>query len=181
MLEHFEGGSPEDALAAFKAFREKAREEEFRAFKETASFLDLYHPVRQLRFYDWCLSLTDARVKHFISELKDGTYLALCLRRQGEKMAMTCPVNGHLEPPEFAFDASLGSIWITGLPESVSVWDVVDVVQDLEGFVTAAWRTTEVNRDFWARFASGKEAHAALLAMNKTEFLSSARVSLIEA
>ena len=194
VLQHFEGGSPEDALAAFKAHCQKVAEAECNTLKGTALFLDLYHPSRQLRFYDWCASLAQARAEAFLIDLQKGKYgrLSLQAQRPPNQGAMTCPVAGHLEPPEYAFDANVGSLWIRGLPPAVSVWEVVDAVQDLDGFVTAAWGTPseQLGRDFRARFASSEEAQAAMLLLTKeadvllnNEGLTSgvARVSMIEA
>ena len=39
-------------------------------------------------------------------------------------------VSGHLQAPEFAFDPDVSSLLLKDLPEKVSVWEIIDVIQE---------------------------------------------------
>ncbi|CAE7675351.1 SRRT, partial [Symbiodinium microadriaticum] len=104
-------------------------------------------------------------------DLRDGRYRELSLRTGKVRHGATCPVAGHLQAPEFAFDPDVGSLVIRSLPPAVSVWDVLDVIQDRPGFCTAAWTSFEgkdLARDFFARFTSAADATAAAVVLMRS-------------
>lgn len=201
MMNHCEdGASPEDAIVAFKVYCEDLVKKELDILKNTGLFFDLYHPMAQLRSYDWQRQMAQIRSRNFAHDLNANKYHSLSLRARrpglpgaNVPMAPTCPVAGHLKAPEFAFDANVGALMISGLPVAVSTWDVVEAMQDFPGFITAAWTPPssekELSRTFYASFADAKAAHAAVLGLSdQTDLLSNkglttgtARVSLLEA
>ena len=131
MMNHCEdGASPEDAIVAFKVYCEDLAKKELDILKNTGLFFDLYHPMAQLRFYDWQRQMAQIRSHNFAHDLNGNKYHSLSLRARrpgmpgaNVPMAPTCPVAGHLKAPEFAFDANVGALMISGLPVAVSTWD----------------------------------------------------------
>ena len=199
VLQQFDG-SADDAVAAYEAYCQKMTEREFEILKRTGLCFDLYHPVAQLRSYEWGRIKACERAKSFLMDLECGKYTGLSLQaRRPSQMTgsgsikmgpavLSCPVAGHLQPPEFAFDANVGTLMIDGLPATVSAWDVVEALQDFSGFTTAAWSppSQKLSRTFYAHFSSAEEAYAALFAhdasfRSKGLNIGTARVSLQEA
>ena len=131
MMNHCEdGASPEDAIVAFKVYCEDLVKKELDILKNTGLFFDLYHPMAQLRSYDWQRQMAQIRSRNFAHDLNANKYHSLSLRARrpglpgaNVPMAPTCPVAGHLKAPEFAFDANVGALMISGLPVAVSTWD----------------------------------------------------------
>ena len=130
MMHHCEdGASPEDAILAYKAYGQELAKKELEILKPTGLFFDLYHPMAQLRLYDWQRQMAQMRARIFVEDLKADKYKGLCLRARrpvglpGASASPTCPVTGHLQAPEFAFDANVGTLMISGLPVAVSTWD----------------------------------------------------------
>ena len=131
MMNHCEdGASPEDAIVAFKVYCEDLAKKELDVLKNTGLFFDLYHPMAQLRSYDWQRQMAQIRSQNFALDLNANKYHSLSLRARrpgmpgaNVPMAPTCPVAGHLKSPEFAFDANVGALMISGVPVAVSTWD----------------------------------------------------------
>eukprot|EP00438_Fugacium_kawagutii_P025989 Skav226717 [mRNA] locus=scaffold3811:201936:205151:- [translate_table: standard] len=132
MMNHCEDGtSPEDAILAFKAFCEDVTKKEVETLKGTGLFFDLYHPMARLRLHDWQHKMAQLRSQSFMEDLNADKYLGLSLRARRPQMsggatsamAPTCPVAGHLKAPEYAFDANVGALMISGLPAAASTWD----------------------------------------------------------
>ena len=130
MMHHCEdGASPEDAILAYKAYGQELAKKELEILKPTGLFFDLYHPMAQLRLHDWQRQMAQMRARVFVEDLKADKYKGLCLRARrpvgipGASASPTCPVAGHLQAPEFAFDANVGTLMISGLPVAVSTWD----------------------------------------------------------
>ena len=130
MMHHCEdSASPEDAILAYKAYGQELAKKELDILKPTGLFFDLYHPMAQLRLYDWQRQMAQMRARIFVEDLKADKYKGLCLRARrpvglpGASASPTCPVTGHLQAPEFAFDANVGTLMISGLPVAVSTWD----------------------------------------------------------
>ena len=131
MMNHCEDeASPEDAIVAFKVYCEDLVKKELDILKNTGLFFDLYHPMAQLRSYDWQRQMAQIRSRNFAHDLNANKYHSLSLRARrpglpgaNVPMAPTCPVAGHLKAPEFAFDANVGALMISGLPVAVSTWD----------------------------------------------------------
>ena len=130
MMHHCEdGASPEDSILAYKAYGQELAKKELEILKPTGLFFDLYHPMAQLRLYDWQRQMAQMRARVFVEDLKADKYKGLCLRARrpvgipGASASPTCPVAGHLQAPEFAFDANVGTLMISGLPVAVSTWD----------------------------------------------------------
>eukprot|EP00435_Cladocopium_sp_Y103_P018278 s3539_g4.t1 len=100
MMNHCEdGASPEDAVLAFKVFCEDLVKKELDILKNTGLFFDLYHPMAQLRSYDWQRQMAQMRSRSFARDLNANKYhgLSLRARRPGMPganvpMAPTCPV-----------------------------------------------------------------------------------------
>ena len=132
MMHHCdEGASPEDAVVAFKVYCEDFVKKDLEVLKNTGLFFDLYHPMAKLRLHDWQHQMAKIRSRSFLDDLNGNKYNGLSLRArrptmsggQTSAMSATCPVAGHLKAPEFAFDANVGALMISGLPVAVSTWD----------------------------------------------------------
>ncbi|CAK9030051.1 Serrate RNA effector molecule homolog (Arsenite-resistance protein 2 homolog) [Durusdinium trenchii] len=168
------GACPETCVAAFKTYCQEFAQREFDRLKNTGLCLDLYHPVSQLRSYEWRQSMAQQRAQSFLAELREGKYKDLSLRLAQPNGEATCPVAGHQQAPEFAFDANIGTLMISGLPCAVSVWEVVEALQDSGGFAEAAWSapSADLSRTFYVGFSCPQEAKEALLVIaNKADTL----------
>ena len=58
-----------------------------------------------------------------MTDLQEGKYRDLRLSLAEPRGEATCPVVGHQLAPEFALDANLGTLMISGLPCAVSAWE----------------------------------------------------------
>ncbi|CAE7459556.1 Ars2, partial [Symbiodinium necroappetens] len=163
--------SPEFVMNRFQQYIHERLKEELQAIKQTGLFFDLYHPLSRLRRYELRLGTTQLNAATFAQDLREGRYCELSLRTGQARRGATCPIAGHLQAPEFAFDPDVGSLVIRSLPLAVSVWDVLDVIQDRPGFCTAAWTSfegTDLARDFFARFTSAADATAAAVVLMRS-------------
>ncbi|CAK9020641.1 unnamed protein product, partial [Durusdinium trenchii] len=121
----------------------------------------MYNPMAQLRCYDLRRGQVLANAALFMSDLRLGRYAGLSLRAVRPRVGSFCGVAGHLQPPEFAFDPNVGSLLIRALPKAVSVWEIIEVIQDCSGFCTASWSWKNSERRIHARFSTCREARAA--------------------
>ncbi|OLP92663.1 hypothetical protein AK812_SmicGene25492 [Symbiodinium microadriaticum] len=163
--------SPEFVMNRFQQYIHERLKEELQAIKQTGLFFDLYHPLSRLRRYELRLGTTQLNAATFAQDLREGRYCELSLRTGQARRGATCPIAGHLQAPEFAFDPDVGSLVIRSLPPAVSVWDVLDVIQDRPGFCTAAWTSfegTDLARDFFARFTTAADATAAAVVLMRS-------------
>ncbi|CAE7796868.1 unnamed protein product [Symbiodinium sp. CCMP2592] len=163
--------SPDFVMNRFQQYIQERLKEELPAIKETGLFFDLYHPLSRLRRHELHLGTTQLNATTFAQDLREGRYCELSLQTSQARRGTTCPVAGHLQAPEFAFDPDVGSLVIRSLPPAVSVWDVLDAIQDRPGFCTAAWTRFEgkdLARDFFARFTSKEDATAAAVVLMRS-------------
>ncbi|CAE7289106.1 SRRT, partial [Symbiodinium sp. CCMP2456] len=163
--------SPDFVMNRFQQYIHERLKEELQAIKQTGLFFDLYHPLSRLRRYELRLGTTQLNATTFAQDLREGRYCELSLRTSQARHGATCPIAGHLQAPEFAFDPDVGSLVIRSLPPAVSAWDVLDVIQDRPGFCTAAWTSFEgkdLARDFFARFTSTADATAAAVVLMRS-------------
>eukprot|EP00913_Durusdinium_trenchii_P034315 g32106.t2 len=93
--------------------------------------LQLSYARNQLRSYEWRQSMAQQRAQSFLAELREGKYKDLSLRLAQPNGEATCPVAGHQQAPEFAFDANIGTLMISGLPCAVSVWEAWEAKEAL--------------------------------------------------
>ncbi|CAE7324883.1 unnamed protein product, partial [Symbiodinium pilosum] len=171
VLEHVcDEDSPERALELFARYLRQWTREELEAIQTTGLFFDLYHPLSQIRKFNLRLGQTQLDARVFVQDLQEGRYQGLSLLASQPRSGATCPVAGDLQAPEFALDPDADSLMISGLTPAVSVWDVLDVIQDCSGFCKAAWTHFDKNlaREFYARFASKGDATAAAVVLMRS-------------
>ncbi|CAE7375648.1 unnamed protein product [Symbiodinium natans] len=151
--------SPDSVLDLYQKEISKWMKEDLETLKDTGLFFDLYHPLSRLRRFDSRLSLAQLGAAVFAQDLREGR------RHQRARSGASCPVAGHLQEPEFAFDPDVDCLMICHPAE------VLRAFQDCTGFCTAAWTpfNPSLERNFYARrFASAADATAAAVILMRT-------------
>jgi len=134
--------------------------------------MDMYNPLANLRHYDMRLSCARSNSEAFLAHLQQGHFVRLSLRAPPGRGG-ACATAGHLQEPHFAFDPDVATLFLSGIPPDVSVWQLLDFFQELPGFAAAAMSRPPTRgvptRTLKVRFASTSEAKSALAAWPEAE------------
>lgn len=170
--------SLELAVARYEELKKKVAEEkaaQIRLVKEKVwervkgarLVFDLYHPLSAMRLYDHRVLRALSNASAFIKDMQQGRFRELSLRAPPatEASQRRRPTAGHLAAPHFAFDANINAVVVEAVPATVSVWDIVDTLQEspmLVEFSVTKPTKEALSRHLRMRFASSADVEEAL-------------------
>lgn len=173
-----DGTSPSDAMRLYDEHCKGLARLNLAQLRGTGLLHDLYSPVSRMRRHDLRVLATQRRAQEFVSDLAAGKFDELCLTAGLAKEAVSNPraprpVVGHLKAPEFAIDPRVGVVQVCKLKKEAGLWDAVDVVEQLPGFMGVSMPlpapdSTERQLEF--RFLTADAADAAAKAMKRATF-----------
>jgi len=155
--------SPEVAAAEYCRRKQALARQCLVGLQGTRLLFDLYHPLSLLRRYDLRVRAAQMNAAAFVQDLQQGCYSQLRLRA-ASGVGASCPVVGHLLPPQFAYDADANTLLLGEVPKAASVWAVHDALVGWPGLVALSWPRPGpdgAGREVRARFSSARHAKAA--------------------